>query len=190
MLLAGDEIWRTQRGNNNAWCQDNELSWFDWSQVETERDMLEFVRGMIALRRRHPSLMRNAFFTGKPVPGRDIVDIAWHGIRLNEPAWHDGMTQFLAFTIAGLNTSEEDLHAMLNMADVAIDAPLPAMPDRDWYAMVDTSDSVTTGILPPERQQLSLRLAWCVPPHTVVIFEGRRRKSLPVHRVTRKDATI
>jgi len=190
MLLAGDEIWRTQRGNNNAWCQDNELSWFDWSQVETERDMLEFVRGMIALRRRHPSLMRNAFFTGKPVPGRDIPDIAWHGIRLNEPAWHDSMTQFLAFTIAGLNTSEKDLHAMLNMADVAIDAPLPAMPDRDWYAMVDTSDSVTTGILPPERQQLSLRLAWCVPPHTVVIFEGRRRKSLPVHRVTRKDATI
>src|SRR5215470_16260082 len=67
MLLAGDEIWRTQRGNNNAWCQDNELSWFDWSLVETERDMLEFVRGMIALRRRHPSLTRNAFFTGKPV---------------------------------------------------------------------------------------------------------------------------
>jgi Type II secretory pathway, pullulanase PulA and related glycosidases len=61
MLLAGDEIWRTQRGNNNAWCQDNELSWFDWSLVEIERDMLEFVRGMIALRRRHPSLTRNAF---------------------------------------------------------------------------------------------------------------------------------
>jgi isoamylase len=175
MLLAGDEIWRTQRGNNNAWCQDNELSWFDWGLVETERDMLEFVRGMIALRWRHPSLTRNAFFTGKPVPGRDIPDIAWHGIRLNEPAWHEGMTQFLAFTIAGLNAIEEDLHAILNMADVAMDAPLPPRPDRDWYAVVDTSDSVTTGILPHERQQPLLRLAWCVPPHTVVIFEGRTR---------------
>src|SRR5215472_5874176 len=99
MLLAGDEIWRTQRGNNNAWCQDNEISWFDWNLVETEREMLEFVRGMIALRQRHPSLTRNAFFTGKPVPGRNIPDITWHGKRLNEPAWHDGMTQFLAFTI-------------------------------------------------------------------------------------------
>ena len=175
MLLAGDEIWRTQRGNNNAWCQDNELSWFDWSLVETERDMLEFVRGMIALRRRHPSLTRNAFFTGKPVPGRDIPDIAWHGIRLNEPGWHDGTAQFLAFTIAGLNASEGDLHVMLNMADVGTDAPLPPIPDRDWYAVVDTSDSVTTGILPHERQQLLLRLAWCVPPHTIVIFEGRTR---------------
>jgi glycogen operon protein len=145
------------------------------SLVETKQDMLEFVRGMVALRRRHPSLTRNAFFTGKPVPGRDIPDIAWHGIRLNEPAWHDGMTRFLAFTIAGLNASEEDLHVMLNMADVAMDAPLPPMPDRDWYPVVDTSDSVTTGVLPHERQQPLLRLAWCVPPRTVAIFEGRTR---------------
>ncbi len=61
MILAGDEILRTQHGNNNTWCQNNELSWFDWSFVETERDMLEFVRGMIAFRRRHPCLTHNAF---------------------------------------------------------------------------------------------------------------------------------
>jgi glycogen operon protein len=60
MLMAGDEIWRTQLGNNNAWCQDNEVFWFDWRLLETERDMLEFVRGMIALRRGHASLMHNA----------------------------------------------------------------------------------------------------------------------------------
>ena len=85
------------------------------------------------------------------------------------------MARFLAFTIAGLDASEGDLHVMLNMADMWTDAPLPPMPDRDWYAVVDTSDSVTTGILPHERQQLPLRLAWCVPPHTIVIFEGRAR---------------
>ena len=173
MLLSGDEIWRTQRGNNNAWCQDNELYWFDWSLVETEREMLEFVRGMIALRQRHPSLMRNAFFTGKPVPGRNIPDITWHGIRLNEPPWHDGMAQFLAFTIAGLNANEEDLHVMLNMAEVGMAAPLPPIPDRHWYPVVDTSDSATTGIFPPEHQQPLLTLVWRVPPHTVVIFEDR-----------------
>jgi glycogen operon protein len=130
---------------------------------------------MIALRRRHPSLTRNVFFTGKPVPGRGIPDIAWHGIRLNEPAWHDGIAQFLAFTISGLNASEADLHVMLNMADVETNVPLPPLPDRDWYAVVDTSDRVTTGILPHERQQPLLRLAWRVPPHTVVIFESRIR---------------
>jgi isoamylase len=173
MLLAGDEIWRTQHGNNNAWCQDNELSWFDWSLVETERDMLEFVRGIIALRRRHPSLVHNAFFTGRPAPGRDIPDITWHGIRLNEPAWHDSTTQFLAFTIAGLTTNEEDLHVILNMAGVAIDGPLPPMPGKNWYPVVDTSDSATIGIFPPENQHPVFTMVWRVQPHTVAIFEGR-----------------
>lgn len=177
MLLAGDEVWRTQRGNNNAWCQDNEISWFDWNLVETEQDMLEFVRGMIALRRRHPSLVGNTFFTGKPVPGRNIPDIAWHGARLNEPPWHDGMAQFLAFTIAGLTASEKDLHVMLNMANAGTSAPLPSIPGSDWYPVVDTSDSVTTGILPPERQTPLETFVWSVPSHAVVIFEGSARGS-------------
>jgi Type II secretory pathway, pullulanase PulA and related glycosidases len=172
MLTAGDEIWRTQRGNNNAWCQDNELSWFDWSQVETERDMLEFVRGMIALRRRHPSLTRNAFFTGKSMPDRGIPDIAWHGARLNEPAWHDGATQFLAFTIAGLTSNEEDLHVILNMGDLGIEAPLPATSDRNWYPAVDTSDQATSGILLRENQRPVIAMKWPVQPHSMVIFEG------------------
>jgi glycogen operon protein len=139
--------------------------------------MLEFVRGMIALRQRHASLVRNAFFTGKPMPGRDIPDIAWHGIRLNEPPWHDGMAQFLAFTVAGLNASEEDLHVMLNMGEVGMDAPLPLIPDRQWYPVVDTSDSGTNGILPHEHQQPLSTLMWRVQSHTVVIFEGRTTQS-------------
>jgi glycogen operon protein len=117
--------------------------------------------------------MRNAFFTGKPVPGRDIPDIAWHGIRLNEPPWHDGAAQFLAFTIAGLSVSEEDLHVMLNMASAGIDAPLPPIPGKDWCPVVDTSDSVTTGILPNEHQQPLSTLVWRTQPHTVAIFQGR-----------------
>jgi isoamylase len=173
MLLAGDEIWRTQHGNNNAWCQDNELSWFDWSLVETERNMLEFVRGMIALRRRHASLVHNAFFTGKPIPGRDIPDIRWHGMRLNEPAWHDSTTQFLAFTIAGLTTNEDHLHVIFNMAGVGMDAPLPPMPGKNWYPVVDTSDSATSGIFPPENQQPVVAMVWRAQPHSVIVFEGR-----------------
>ena len=173
MLLAGDEIWRTQRGNNNAWCQDNELSWFDWNLVETERDMLEFVRGMIALRRRHPSLIRNAFFTGNPMPGRDMPDIAWHGIRLNEPPWHDGLAQFLAFTIAGLTANEEDLHVILNMAGVPIDVSLPAVSEKSWYAVVDTASGTTTGVSPGENQSPVFTTVLQVQPHSVVILESR-----------------
>jgi glycogen operon protein len=173
MLLAGDEVLRTQRGNNNTWCQNNELSWFDWRLVETERDMLEFVRGMIALRRRHPNLTSNAFYTGQPIPGRSVPDIVWHAVRLNEPAWHDGNCQFLAFTIAGLTANEPDLHVILNLADATVDASLPPLPGREWCLVVDTGDTVTTGIPLQKDQQPVLTSVWHVQPRSVVIFEGR-----------------
>jgi glycogen operon protein len=173
MLMAGDEVLHTQHGNNNAWCQDNELSWFDWRLVDTERDMLEFVRGMIALRRRHPSLTRNAFFTGNPILGRDISDIVWHGVRLNEPAWHDGASQFLAFTIAGLDANEPDLHVILNMADATVNVPLPPIPGRAWFSVADTAEPATAAALPPENQHPSSLQTWQMQPRSVAIFEGR-----------------
>src|SRR5262249_27750407 len=69
MLLAGDEFLRTQQGNNNAWCQDNEISWVDWSLAETHVDFLRFTKMLIALRRRHPALRRRAFFRGPGAAG-------------------------------------------------------------------------------------------------------------------------
>jgi glycogen operon protein len=173
MLLAGDEVLRTQRGNNNTWCQNNELSWFDWRLVETEREMFEFVRSMIALRRRHPNLTSDAFYTGKPLPDRNVPDIVWHGLRLNEPAWHDGDCQFLAFTIAGLTANEPDLHVILNMADAAVEAPLPSVPGREWFPFVDTADTVTAGGLPQKDQRSLPNSAWQARPRSVVIFEAR-----------------
>ena len=173
MLLAGDEVLRSQCGNNNTWCQNNELSWFDWRLVETEREMLEFVRDMIALRRRHPSLTNNAFYSGKPIPGRDVPDIAWHGIRLNEPAWHDGNCQFLAFTIAGLAANEPNLHVILNLADAAVDVPLPPLPGREWFPVVNTADTATTGVLLQKDQRPVPTSVWRVEPRSVVIFEDR-----------------
>jgi isoamylase len=173
MLMAGDEILRTQHGNNNGWCQDNELSWFDWRLVQTERNMFGFVRGMIALRRRHPSLTRNAFFTGRRVPGRDILDITWHGVSLNEPGWHDSSAQFLAYTVAAVTANEEDLHVVLNMADLSFDAPLPAIPGRQWYLAADTFERATSGIFWPGNQSPVGSATWHVQPRSVVIFEGR-----------------
>jgi glycogen operon protein len=174
MLLAGDEVLRTQRGNNNGWCQNNELSWFDWQLVEAERDMLEFVRGMIAFRRNHACFTHNAFFTGRQVPGRDTPDVAWHGIRLNEPAWHDPEAQFLAFTIAGLTSSESDLHVILNMADGSVEASLPEIPNREWSLTVDTFDTAHSGILPLEKRNPVLQRVWRVQPRSVAIFETSR----------------
>ena len=135
--------------------------------------MLEFVRSMIALRRRHPNLTSNAFYTGKLIPGRDVPDIAWHGVRLNEPAWHDGNCQFLAFTIAGSAANEPDLHVILNLADAEDVAPLPPLPGREWFPVVNTADTGTTGLLPQKDQRPVVTSAWQVQPRSVVIFEGR-----------------
>src|SRR4029077_9553238 len=83
MLLAGDETLRTQRGNNNAYCQDNDLSWLDWSFSPAARQMLRFTRELIALRKRHPSLRRPRFFA----PDGD--EIRWYGETLEAPSWDD-----------------------------------------------------------------------------------------------------
>ena len=78
MLLAGDEFLRTQRGNNNAWCQDNEISWVDWALAAKNADFLRFVREMIALRKRHPALRR------RTLPAAPATSI-WHGVEPDQP---------------------------------------------------------------------------------------------------------
>ncbi len=79
MLLGGDELGRTQRGNNNAYCHDSELSWLDWDLDESDQQLLDFTMGLIALRRSHPVLRRRRFFQGRPIYGSDLADVHWFG---------------------------------------------------------------------------------------------------------------
>ncbi len=83
MLLAGDEFGRTQRGSNNAYCQDNEISWVNWSLLETNRELFEFTKQLIALRKKHPLLRRKTFLAGKG-------DMEWIGPDGTEVDWHHG----------------------------------------------------------------------------------------------------
>src|SRR5208283_3179197 len=78
MILAGDEVRRTQRGNNNAYCQDNELSWMDWSLTGKNAGLLRFWKGVIAFRKRHAVLRQNRFY-GAAVNDRGMPEVAWHG---------------------------------------------------------------------------------------------------------------
>ena len=173
MLLAGDEILRSQGGNNNTWCQDNAVSWFDWDFDQIQRDMLRFTKELIALRRRHSCLTANRFFDGKPVPGRNLPDIAWHGVRLNEPGWSDAQARFLAFTIAGLAKDEEDLHVLCNMSEYALDAAIPAVPARRWHVALDTSRRSPEDISPPQLQKLHVGAHYRAVARSVVVLEGR-----------------
>src|SRR5207249_10364019 len=85
MLLAGDEFLRTQRGNNNAWCQDNEVSWIDWTLARSNADFLRFVKMLIAIRKRHPALRRRTFFRGAGYGAAMTPDVVWHGVEPYRP---------------------------------------------------------------------------------------------------------
>jgi glycogen operon protein len=102
MLLAGDEISRTQKGNNNAYCQDNDISWLDWTSADVE--LLEFTRKLIALRTKHPSFSRKRWFQGQPIKGVGVEDIAWFlpdGTEMTEEHWNAAYAKSLGVYLNG-----------------------------------------------------------------------------------------
>ena len=104
MLSAGDEIGRTQRGNNNAYCQDNEISWLDWSLDEARRALLAFTQRLIALRAAHPVFRRRDFFQGRPLVGAELHDVMWlqpDGLEMTADAWRHDHARALAVYLAG-----------------------------------------------------------------------------------------
>ena len=147
MLLGGDEFRRTQGGNNNAYCQDSELSWYDWSLVDKNADMVRFFSNIVAFRKRFSTLRRDDFYNGAPNE-RGVPEVAWHGCRLNEPGWTDPMCRVLSFTLGGMH-DEPDLHVMLNMYDLGLDFELPELDGRTWALAVDTAKPSPSDIVEP-----------------------------------------
>ncbi|MCK4842884.1 MAG: glycogen debranching protein GlgX [Methylococcales bacterium] len=172
MILAGDELLHSQNGNNNGYCQDNETTWIDWELSNKNADMLHFVKQMIALRKRHASVMRRRFLTGKKIKGRDIADITWHGAKVDTPAWNDPDAQLLAFTLAGVDEDEADLHIIVNMSDEPISVELPKIKDRQWCLSIDTSLASPKDVIPLKKQKTINDKTYFVNKKTVVVFEN------------------
>ncbi|MGA9030905.1 MAG: DUF3459 domain-containing protein, partial [Sulfuricaulis sp.] len=172
MILAGDEVLRSQLGNNNAYCQDNEMSWFDWGLIEARGDMLRYTRELIALRKRHPSLRRPRFLTGRPAPGAAVPDIVWHGERLNQPPWHNGTARLLAFTLAGASAGEKPLHVILNMSDEPRTVGAPQIEGCQWRLALDTALPSPQDIVPPDRQNEPARSEYVAQSRSVVVLEA------------------
>lgn len=154
MLLGGDEFRRTQGGNNNAWCQDDETSWHDWSRLDRERDIVRFTRGMIAFRRAHPVLSKEAFYAD--------ADIHWFGPHGGLPRWTDPREKQFACQIH--EDGQRSLFLMFNAAVDAVEFVLPAVrPGARWHAAVDTSreapnDLIDAGNEPPCEDPRTYRL--------------------------------
>jgi isoamylase len=168
MFAAGDESLRSQGGNNNAYCQDNDVSWLDWSLAPGARAMLRFTRELIALRQRHPSLKRTRFLDG-PTDGQP-PEIHWYGSKLDAPDWHDGDACVLCFTLAGLAPGEPPLHVMINMARSGKLLPLPDVTTREWRRIVDTTLPAPEDVV-PEGLPVMEPNYW-LGPHGVAVFES------------------
>jgi len=102
MLLGGDEIGRTQQGNNNAYCQDNEISWYDWNAAD--QDLLEFTSRVIEFYKKHPVFRRRRFFQGKAIHGSEVKDIGWFtpdGKEMTEENWGEGFAKSIGIFLNG-----------------------------------------------------------------------------------------
>ena len=138
MILAGDECCRTQLGNNNSYCQDNEISWYDWS-VENGQQFTEFTRRLIALNRAYGTLRRPAFLTGSGDP-RDIAWCDAEGLSMAEDTWNDPTNHFLAYLLRGRSAEfpDGDVLVVLNAGPEASAFVMPGVPGQRFTFLVDT----------------------------------------------------
>jgi glycogen operon protein len=159
MILGGDEIARTQQGNNNAYCQDNEISWYDWSLLEQNRGLFRFVKEMIAFRLRHPGFMRPEFYTGHDGNYNAIPDISWYDEKGNSPDW-DKLGCCIAMRIDGskaeisADRDDNDFFIMFNAgSDPAVFKVSEPERGRIWVRAIDTSFASPEDILPPGEEE-------------------------------------
>jgi glycogen operon protein len=152
MISGGDEIGRTQRGNNNAYCQDGELTWWDWDAADT--DFLEFCAALVRFRRAHPVLRRRRFFSGRPIFGGGVSDIAWFrpdGAEMSAEDWSAGFAKTLAVFLngdvlpdpgpRGERVADDTFLLLINghFEEVAFVLPGPEWGGR-WVPVLDTGD--------------------------------------------------
>lgn len=136
MILSGDEIGRTQQGNNNAYCQDNEVSWVDWRMAQSNAGLLRFFQLMIAFRKRCPLLRRDSF----ELNGEGGFHITWHGTKRVKPDWgYESRTLAMQLTQLHDDGSRDDIHFIANAYSGNLDFELPQIGEREWFRLVDTA---------------------------------------------------
>ena len=182
MLSHGDELGRTQQGNNNGYCQDNQLSWVDWQLDDERRDLLAFTKKLTALRRAHPIFRRATFFKGRALRGSQVSDILWFrhdGADMSDEDWSNPETRSLGLFLAGEGIDEpdsegnplrdDDFLLLINAYIEPIDFSLPFADDeRPWQLEIDTAnDRANEQRLGGERTS--------VAPVSLKVFFRRRR---------------
>jgi isoamylase len=196
MLCSGDEMSRTQGGNNNAYCQDNEISWLDWNLDDRKRALISFASNLISLRRAHPNLRRRKYFqdrqispkksTMQKVDDTDVQDITWFrpdGEEMAEDEWHAGWVRCLGLRLSGrtlidVNEAGEPLKddtylICLNPHHESIAFYLPACTkDCEWEMLIDTRDAA-----PTEGKRLNPEQPYGLIPHSAIVLREAAGKT-------------
>jgi glycogen operon protein len=158
MLLAGDELNHTQLGNNNAYCQDSTLTWLNWDLAPDQRELLEFVRELIKLRKQNPVFRRRHFFQGRPIHGLDVKDLSWltpAGTEMSDQDWNAGYARCLGMGLLGDQIDEIDAQGdrivsgsfliLLNANHECVSFRISARAqDQNWELVLDTSSASMT----------------------------------------------
>ena len=144
MILGGDEFARSQGGNNNAYCQDNEISWFDWTLASGRADLFEFFRKAIALTRRFPVLQRRRFYLGNDLDGDGVPDLTWFAPDLNPPRWEDAGQRTICWQLdAREGTGDDDAGRLFFVFNGHFEPQRVTLPPiasgRAWHRAIDTS---------------------------------------------------
>ncbi|MBZ8181430.1 glycogen debranching protein GlgX [Oscillatoria salina] len=153
MLLSGDEIGRTQQGNNNAYCQDNEISWLDWDLQDENAALLDFARQLIYFRRQHPNFRRRKWFQGRAIHGSGVNDIGWFnpdGGQMTGEQWQDGFAKAVGIFLNGEEIAtpgergervmDDSFYLLFNAHYETIEFILPeGLQNREWAVVIDTT---------------------------------------------------
>ncbi len=178
MLSGGDEIGRTQEGNNNAYCQDNPISWYNWDLTARQKDLLKFTCRLIGLRKLNPVLQRRKFFQGRSIRGAGIKDIAWFnpaGSEMNDEAWNSPDARYLGVLLSGTELEEVDEEGIRCEGDtlfIAINAHQesknfvlpPAKKGERWERILDTAERLWSRPYAPHDR------AYRVRPRSLAVF--------------------
>jgi glycogen operon protein len=175
MLLMGDEMSRSQEGNNNAYAQDNEISWFDWEKsAETDPDLLAFTRNVIKLRQQHDAFTRREFLTGAPVGDKGLKDVFWlapEGREMATEDWSDGMRRTIGMQLGNDAKDGQRFLVLMNAAPDPVDFMLPEnFPEGEWVPILttDSPDGVVT-----DKKILSPGHSYPMKPQSFIVFNHR-----------------
>lgn len=179
MLYMGDECGRTQGGNNNAYCQDEDWNWFDWSLAKKNDELMRFAKGMIAFRKANAALRQPEFLTSRDIIGSGYPDISWHGTQPWKPDW--GLpSRTLAFMLCGRHGAAAGgqphfIYCIFNMYYKPLDFTFPVLPKgMEWYRYMDTSLPSPEDICEIGKEvRLGPILGTIVPERTAVILLGK-----------------